>query len=100
MVLADLFPRNVIPANYEGWQDESTGFIIATFGLLSNKNMAACHSCRLFEHIRIADSLYEFHRPSELLKHLMDHKLAGHRVKNESFESLHHWIRVHGSDTF
>lgn len=75
------------------------GWVLAELLFNGTTPYASCYSCsrKSSWYLHRGDA---FLRPTELLKHLMDHKLAGHYVPDESFEQLHKWLNLHQADTF
>lgn len=69
-------------------------------GLTLYAQCFTCGSSNVFDnHWDVADTTH-FYKPTNLLKHLMDHKLAGHNVPNELFETVHEWLSYIQRDRF
>lgn len=90
---SDLLP--IHPLSKRGW-------VVIQLRQFGTTPYARCWTCEdnVNDWRLIPPSHISFLNPTGLLKHLMDHKLAGHPVPNESFELTHEWLKHHQSDTF
>lgn len=62
-----------------------------------------CTACRTTIQWRLHETsiaVTRFNKPSDALKHLVEHQLAGHPVNRQLYNDIHKWLTYHGKDEF